>query len=418
MQFGLSMFLTDETITPVALGRAAEDAGFESLFVPEHTHIPASRESAWPGGDELPREYSHTLDPFVALSAIAATTERLRDRHRHRADRRARPDHPRPRGRHARPPLRRALRARDRRGLEPRGDAQPRHRPGDALSRHARARAGDARDLDAATRRPSTASSSTSIASGRGPSPCRARCRCGSAAPGRACSTASSSTATAGFRTCATSTSSRRASPSCSGRAAEAGRERIPVTYFGLRDADDEKLEKMAAAGVDRVLLMLPPRRRRRDPAAPGALRGARRAPPLMDEARSRARLSAARVGHLATVRPDGRPHVVACCFALQGDRLWTAVDAKPKATPAAAAPGQRARPPVGEPARRPLRGGLGRAVVGARRRRRRRARRRRGARGGPGRAGRQVPPVHGGARRAGAVIAIEVERWRGWSAR
>ena len=44
------------------------------------------------------------------------------------------------------------------------------------------------------------------------------------------------------------------------GRAAEAGRERIPVTYFGLRDADDEKLEKMAAAGVDRVLLMLPPR--------------------------------------------------------------------------------------------------------------------------------------------------------------
>ena len=52
-----------------------------------------------------------------------------------------------------------------------------------------------------------------------------------------------------------------------------------------------------------------------------------------MDEARCHARLSAARVGHLATVRPDGRPHVVACCFALQGDRLWTAVDAKPKAT-------------------------------------------------------------------------------------
>ena len=52
-----------------------------------------------------------------------------------------------------------------------------------------------------------------------------------------------------------------------------------------------------------------------------------------MDEARSRARLSAARVGRLATVRPDGRPHVVACCFALQGDRLWTAVDRKPKAS-------------------------------------------------------------------------------------
>jgi PPOX class probable F420-dependent enzyme len=52
-----------------------------------------------------------------------------------------------------------------------------------------------------------------------------------------------------------------------------------------------------------------------------------------MDEARRRARLSAARVGRLATVRPDGRPHVVACCFAVQGDRLWTAVDAKPKTT-------------------------------------------------------------------------------------
>jgi PPOX class probable F420-dependent enzyme len=53
-----------------------------------------------------------------------------------------------------------------------------------------------------------------------------------------------------------------------------------------------------------------------------------------MDEARCRARLAQARVGHLATVRPDGRPHVVACCFAVAGDRVWTAVDAKPKTTP------------------------------------------------------------------------------------
>jgi PPOX class probable F420-dependent enzyme len=52
-----------------------------------------------------------------------------------------------------------------------------------------------------------------------------------------------------------------------------------------------------------------------------------------MDEARCRARLAEARVGRLATVRPDGRPHVVACCFALDGDRVWTAVDAKPKTT-------------------------------------------------------------------------------------
>lgn len=52
-----------------------------------------------------------------------------------------------------------------------------------------------------------------------------------------------------------------------------------------------------------------------------------------MDEAGCRARLSAARVGRLATVRPDGRPHVVVCCFAVAGERVWTAVDAKPKAT-------------------------------------------------------------------------------------
>jgi probable F420-dependent oxidoreductase len=78
MEFGLTMFPSDEAVDPVTLGRAAEDAGFESLFFPEHTHIPASRESPWPGGDELPREYWHTYDPFVALSAVAARTERLR----------------------------------------------------------------------------------------------------------------------------------------------------------------------------------------------------------------------------------------------------------------------------------------------------------------------------------------------------
>src|SRR5919201_6200851 len=78
MDFGLAIFPTDDAISPPDLGRMAEERGFESLFVPEHTHIPASRESPWPGGDELPREYSRTLDPFVALAAVAAVTERLR----------------------------------------------------------------------------------------------------------------------------------------------------------------------------------------------------------------------------------------------------------------------------------------------------------------------------------------------------
>jgi len=78
MDVGLSIFLTDEGIHPVELGRAAEELGFESLFVPEHTHIPASRQTPRPGGGELPRRYWHLYDPFVALSMMAAATTRLK----------------------------------------------------------------------------------------------------------------------------------------------------------------------------------------------------------------------------------------------------------------------------------------------------------------------------------------------------
>jgi probable F420-dependent oxidoreductase len=77
MKFGVYMFPTDYAIHPVELGRAAEAQGFESLFFPEHTHIPTSRRSPFPGGGELPQEYSHTFDPFVALGAVATATERL-----------------------------------------------------------------------------------------------------------------------------------------------------------------------------------------------------------------------------------------------------------------------------------------------------------------------------------------------------
>src|SRR5438128_890472 len=55
----------------------AEERGFESLFFPEHTHIPASRDTPYPVGGELPLEYSRIYDPFVALTAAAAATERL-----------------------------------------------------------------------------------------------------------------------------------------------------------------------------------------------------------------------------------------------------------------------------------------------------------------------------------------------------
>lgn len=78
MKFGVTIFPTEYTIPITELARAAEDLGFESLWVPEHTHIPAERRSPWPGGAELPREYSHSLDPFLALTAAAAVTTELR----------------------------------------------------------------------------------------------------------------------------------------------------------------------------------------------------------------------------------------------------------------------------------------------------------------------------------------------------
>jgi probable F420-dependent oxidoreductase len=78
MELGLAILLTDYSIQPARLGSLAEERGFESLFLAEHTHIPASRETPYPGGTELPREYSHTIDPFVGLAAAASVTERLK----------------------------------------------------------------------------------------------------------------------------------------------------------------------------------------------------------------------------------------------------------------------------------------------------------------------------------------------------
>jgi probable F420-dependent oxidoreductase len=71
-------FPTDSSIAPAELGRAAEDAGFETLLFAEHTHIPVSRETPNPRGGALPDKYWHTHDPFVALATVAQATERLR----------------------------------------------------------------------------------------------------------------------------------------------------------------------------------------------------------------------------------------------------------------------------------------------------------------------------------------------------
>jgi probable F420-dependent oxidoreductase len=78
MQYALTMFPTDDAIRPDELARAAEERGFESLFFPEHTHIPASRKTPYPAGGDLPREYTRTHDPFVALALAAGVTKKLR----------------------------------------------------------------------------------------------------------------------------------------------------------------------------------------------------------------------------------------------------------------------------------------------------------------------------------------------------
>lgn len=77
MQFGISTFVTDDGIDPVSLGRGIEERGFSALTIAEHSHIPASRETPYPMGGELPDIYYKTLDPFVTLAAVAAVTSKI-----------------------------------------------------------------------------------------------------------------------------------------------------------------------------------------------------------------------------------------------------------------------------------------------------------------------------------------------------
>lgn len=78
LAFGASMFFTDYSASPGDLGRALEQRGFESLWAPEHSHIPLTRKSPFPGGGELPKKYYDAMDPFVTLTAAAAATKTLK----------------------------------------------------------------------------------------------------------------------------------------------------------------------------------------------------------------------------------------------------------------------------------------------------------------------------------------------------
>lgn len=77
MKYAITLFPTDYSATPVEIAQATEERGFESLWFPEHTHQPVHREMPWPGGDTVPKMYYDVLDPFSALSAAAAVTDKL-----------------------------------------------------------------------------------------------------------------------------------------------------------------------------------------------------------------------------------------------------------------------------------------------------------------------------------------------------
>jgi hypothetical protein len=78
MLIGAAIFATDYAMRPDELARELEQRGYESLWLPEHTHIPASRRTPYPVGGDLPKEYWQTYDPFLALTAAAAATKKLR----------------------------------------------------------------------------------------------------------------------------------------------------------------------------------------------------------------------------------------------------------------------------------------------------------------------------------------------------
>ena len=78
MKFGIAMFMTDYSMQPAELAVAVEERGLESLWAPEHSHIPLPRVSPWGGGGELPKKYYDVMDPFVCLAAAAAVTKSIK----------------------------------------------------------------------------------------------------------------------------------------------------------------------------------------------------------------------------------------------------------------------------------------------------------------------------------------------------
>jgi alkanesulfonate monooxygenase SsuD/methylene tetrahydromethanopterin reductase-like flavin-dependent oxidoreductase (luciferase family) len=78
MHFGGAMFFTDYSMSAIELARALEERGFESVWAPEHSHIPLSRKTPFPGGGDLPKQYYDAMDPFVVLAAASQVTRTIK----------------------------------------------------------------------------------------------------------------------------------------------------------------------------------------------------------------------------------------------------------------------------------------------------------------------------------------------------
>ncbi len=75
LAFGAAIFFTDYSASPIEVGQTLEQRGFESVWAPEHSNIPVSRKTPFPGGGDLPKKYYDTMDPFVTLTAAAMATK-------------------------------------------------------------------------------------------------------------------------------------------------------------------------------------------------------------------------------------------------------------------------------------------------------------------------------------------------------
>ena len=128
MHVGVAMFCTDYAMAATELATALEQRGFESLWLPEHSHIPLTRLTPYPAGGELPKKYYDVMDPFVVLGAAAAVTSAPEDGDWNLPGAAARPDPDGEIGRHHRPIVARQVPVRCGRRLERRRDGRPRHR--------------------------------------------------------------------------------------------------------------------------------------------------------------------------------------------------------------------------------------------------------------------------------------------------